>query len=127
GPYHLRMWRGISLANKCLLLFGAAVVLIIVAALTVPWMRMNAIVEEDQREISRRLVEWWQRDNADVVRRAVGAARDEVEVVSGDGTLRIVPLPLVEMSDGAAAGDEGEAREGRGGGAEGFAARAAAA
>jgi len=42
------MWRGISLANKCLLLFGAAVILIIVAALSVPWLRMNSIVDEGQ-------------------------------------------------------------------------------
>ncbi len=54
------MWRGISLANKCLLLFGAAVVLIIVAALFVSWLRMSAIVDESQRELSRELVESWE-------------------------------------------------------------------
>jgi signal transduction histidine kinase len=55
------MWRGISLANKCLLLFGLAVVLIILAALTVPWLRMNAIVDEAQRDLSRQLVTVWER------------------------------------------------------------------
>ncbi|HVU63712.1 MAG TPA: HAMP domain-containing sensor histidine kinase [Phycisphaerales bacterium] len=55
------MWRGISLANKCLLLFGGAVVLIIVAALAVPWLRMNAIVDEAQKELSRQLVDVWER------------------------------------------------------------------
>lgn len=54
------MWRGISLANKCLLLFGAAVVLIIVAALSVSWLRMSAIVDESQRELSRELVAAWE-------------------------------------------------------------------
>ena len=53
------MWRGISLANKCLLLFGAAVVLIILAALGVAWLRVSAIVEEGQRDISRQLVQGW--------------------------------------------------------------------
>lgn len=58
------MWRGISLANKCLLLFGAAVVLIIVAALLVPWLRMNTLVDEGEYETSRQLViEWQNRDS----------------------------------------------------------------
>jgi signal transduction histidine kinase len=54
------MWRGISLANKCLLLFGTAVILIIVAALSVPWVRMNSIVDEAQFDTSRQLVTEWQ-------------------------------------------------------------------
>ncbi len=53
------MWRRLSLANKCLLLFGAAVILIIVAALSVPWLRMNSIVDEGQYEASRQLVFEW--------------------------------------------------------------------
>src|SRR5207248_6561287 len=36
----------ISLAAKCQLLFGAAVVLIIVAALLVPWQRMEQLMEK---------------------------------------------------------------------------------
>lgn len=125
------MWRGISLADKCLLLFGAAVVLIIVAALTVPWLRMNSIVEEDQRDLSRRLVEWWQRDNADLVRAsvapgggAIGGATATVRaggddraeggdagggVTSGEGTLRVVPLPLAQGDSTEAAPDAAEA------------------
>ncbi|MGE4195776.1 MAG: ATP-binding protein [Phycisphaerales bacterium] len=54
------MWRGISLANKCLLLFGAAVARIIVAALSVPWLRMNTLVDEGEYETSRQLVNEWQ-------------------------------------------------------------------
>ncbi|MBX3407935.1 MAG: HAMP domain-containing histidine kinase [Phycisphaeraceae bacterium] len=60
------MWRGISLANKCLLLFGAAVVLIIVAALSVSWLRMSAIVDESQRELSRELVSAWETSAAEL-------------------------------------------------------------
>lgn len=54
------MWRGISLANKCLLLFGGAIVLIVLAALSVPWFRMNSLVDEGQLEISRQLVNVWE-------------------------------------------------------------------
>ena len=55
------MWRDISLANKCLLLFGAAIVLIVFAALLAPWLRMNALVGEAQNELSRQLVAAWER------------------------------------------------------------------
>jgi signal transduction histidine kinase len=54
------MWRGISLANKCLLLFGGAIVLIVLAALSVPWLRMDSLVDEGQLEISRQLVVVWE-------------------------------------------------------------------
>ncbi|MBX3364483.1 MAG: HAMP domain-containing histidine kinase [Phycisphaeraceae bacterium] len=56
--------RDISLANKCLLLFGGAVVLIVLAAFTAPWLRMNALVAERQEELARRLVDVWQRQDA---------------------------------------------------------------
>jgi signal transduction histidine kinase len=59
------MWRGISLANKCLLLFGGAVVLIVLMALSVPWFRMNALVDEGQLELSRQLVDTWVRLDAE--------------------------------------------------------------
>lgn len=55
------MWRGISLANKCLLLFGGAVVLIVLLALSVPWLRMNALVDEGQLALSRQMVDVWVR------------------------------------------------------------------
>lgn len=55
------MWRGISLANKCLLLFGGAIVLIVLAALSVPWLRMNTLVDEGQLALSRQLVDTWVR------------------------------------------------------------------
>lgn len=55
------MWRGISLANKCLLLFGAAVVLIIVAALAVPWLRMQGITIEANRQLARHVVLAWEK------------------------------------------------------------------
>ncbi len=54
------MWRGISLANKCLLLFGGAVVLIVFVALSVPWLRMNSLVDSGQHEVSRQLANVWE-------------------------------------------------------------------
>lgn len=44
------MARSISLANKCQLLFGGAVVLIVTAALIAPWVRVGTII--DQSELS---------------------------------------------------------------------------
>jgi two-component system, NarL family, sensor histidine kinase BarA len=54
------MWRGISLANKCLLLFGGAIVLIVLMALSVPWIRMYSLVDDGQLEVSRQLVSAWE-------------------------------------------------------------------
>lgn len=85
------MWRGISLANKCLLLFGAAVVIIILAALLVPLVRMNAIVDEAQKDLSKQLVEVWERG----VRDMAGAGpflRPGVEETIGDAEVRLMNI-----------------------------------
>ena len=49
----------ISLANKCQLLFGAAVVLILAAALTIGFARMQTLVTEGQQETARKLADAW--------------------------------------------------------------------
>ncbi len=49
----------ISLANKCQLLFGAAVVLILTAALSVGFIRMQTLVREGQYEAARQLANAW--------------------------------------------------------------------
>ncbi len=49
----------LSLANKCQLLFGAAVLLILAAALSVPWHRMQTLVTEGQEETARKLADAW--------------------------------------------------------------------
>ncbi len=54
------MWRGISLANKCLLLFGSAVVAVVLVALLLPWFRMAALVDAGQLEVSRAMVSSWE-------------------------------------------------------------------
>jgi len=53
---------GISLANKSLLLFGFAVVVILSVALAVPWARMQGLVEDWQRESMRQLYQAWLSD-----------------------------------------------------------------
>ncbi len=50
---------GLSLANKCQLLFGLAVVLILTAALSVPWIRMQRMVDEGQFEVASQLADGW--------------------------------------------------------------------
>lgn len=52
----------VSLANKCLLLFGAAVVLILSAALSVVWLRMQVLVREGLDETARILANAWLSD-----------------------------------------------------------------
>lgn len=52
----------ISLADKCLLLFGGAVVLIVAFALFLPGIRMNKLVDEGQHEVSRQLMDAWVAD-----------------------------------------------------------------
>ncbi|MBX9735732.1 MAG: hypothetical protein K2X32_02305, partial [Phycisphaerales bacterium] len=50
----------LSLATKCLLLFGAAAVLIISSALAVPWFKMNSMVDETELEVSRQVLTTWE-------------------------------------------------------------------
>ena len=52
----------VSLANKCQILFGAAVMLILTAALSVVWIRMNALVRQEQHENARNLANAWLSD-----------------------------------------------------------------
>ncbi len=52
----------ISLANKCQLLFGTAVVLILSVALTVGGLRMQTLVDEGQQVIARELSNAWLAD-----------------------------------------------------------------
>ncbi len=54
----------VSLADKCLILFGSAIVLIVLVALTVPWFRMGALVDAGQLELSRNLAIVWSQAQA---------------------------------------------------------------
>ncbi|MCC6427113.1 MAG: HAMP domain-containing protein [Phycisphaerales bacterium] len=50
-----------SLATKSLLVFGTAIALSLLAASLAPLVRMNAIVDEGQQELSRRMIAVWDR------------------------------------------------------------------
>ena len=49
----------VSLVNKCLAIFGAAIVLIIAGTLSVPWQRSSALVQDYQLEVARQLADLW--------------------------------------------------------------------
>lgn len=56
----LREWfHNLSLANKCLLLFGGAATLIILIALSLPWLRMNTLVDSAQHDTTREVIGAW--------------------------------------------------------------------
>ncbi|MHC4784594.1 MAG: HAMP domain-containing protein, partial [Planctomycetota bacterium] len=61
-PSRLPVVAGISLANKCQLLFGFAVLAILAVALSVPWVRTGLLVEEGQFEAARQLADAWLAD-----------------------------------------------------------------
>lgn len=58
------MVREISLANKCQLLFGAAILLIIAAALTLPWLLVRSIVDRNSLDTARQVALLWPRVEA---------------------------------------------------------------
>ena len=51
------MATGLSLANKCQLLFGVAVVVLLGGVLAVPWFQAAALVDDTQLEIVRQLAD----------------------------------------------------------------------
>src|SRR5687768_3595454 len=53
----------ISLAAKCQLLFGAAVLLIIAAALWVPWQRMEQLTDQMNERTAKTLADWAEDDH----------------------------------------------------------------
>jgi len=53
------MGRGLSLADKCLLLFGAAIVALLTAALATPWIRLRYVIDESLLDTSRQIARLW--------------------------------------------------------------------
>jgi len=75
---------GISLANKCQLLFGFAVVVILAAALSVPWFRTRLLVHDYQVEVARQIADAWLADRIELGRLgAPGVAGHEFGELSG--------------------------------------------
>ena len=103
------MLAGISLANKCQLLFGCAVVLILAAALSVPWVRTRLMVEDFQIELARQVADAWMADRiqlgtltpAGIFPGAldVDALESETEHdANGDGQAEVGRIPALRMS-----------------------------
>ena len=60
----IKDWFGeLSLATKCLLLFGGASALIITIALSLPLLRMNGLVGAGELELARTVYATWIQDN----------------------------------------------------------------
>ena len=72
----------ISLANKCQIMFGLAVVVILTAALAVPWLRMQKLVDEAQQQIAARLADAW-----------------VLQLFEVAGTIRLPDEPQIESSE----------------------------
>ncbi len=49
----------LSLANKCIVIFGAVIVIILTVALSVPWIRTSRMVQNYQLEGARQLADAW--------------------------------------------------------------------
>jgi signal transduction histidine kinase len=67
------MRRGLSLANKCLLIFGPAIFLVVSAALAAGWIRMTGLIDLQQAEVSRQALSIW--ENSAPTESLVGPAR----------------------------------------------------
>ena len=95
------MVSGISLANKCQLLFGFAIVVILAAALSVPWVRTSSLVELSQLEAARQLSDAWLRDRIQLGTldqpATMPAASDDLMDAPDDGPL--LRMTLVKAGD----------------------------
>ncbi len=85
----------ISLATKCQLLFGAAVILILSAALGVVWHRMQLLVDEGQQEIARQLASAWVDDKIQLGAFLQPVERIEPPTELGEG----MTLSLIDKED----------------------------
>lgn len=84
----------ISLANKCQLLFGAAVVFILIAALAVVWGRLQVLVEEGQEETARKLANAWLAGHVEL-----GLTLQSVEELTSDSEFRGDSLAILARDE----------------------------
>src|SRR5688500_7122520 len=97
------MVSGISLANKCQLLFGFAIVVILGGALSVPWFRTSSLVHETQLEVARQLADAWLDNGVRMssIENAPSVAGDLKDLVAqkGDEHVRRITLVNIEQVD----------------------------
>jgi signal transduction histidine kinase len=65
----------LPLASKCLLLFGGAVVLSVLLALSVPWLRMTHLIDAGQQDVARQMALTWELLGDQTPRDPLGFAR----------------------------------------------------
>jgi len=80
------MVSGISLANKCQLLFGVAVLVIVASALSVPWIWTQALVRDSQADVARQLSELWLNGEVTLERLHYGGQPRELSSLLDDET-----------------------------------------
>ena len=96
----------ISLANKCQLLFGAAVLLILGAALSVGWLRMRTLVREGQESAARKMAEAWMEGRVELTPLTHPEAKETT--ATAPAVLSSLRMTLIDAADfdAAAAQDE---------------------
>lgn len=78
------MFRRLSLAQKCLLLYGLALGVVLVGVLAVAWLRFNDALDDGEFEVSRQMVRVWES-----AARRVGPGE-----ASGGPGVRVAGLPV---------------------------------
>ena len=99
---------GISLANKCQLLFGFAVVMILAAALSVPWIGTRLLVRDYQIEVARQIADAWLADRIKLgtLEPAGALPQDLDEMVGAAGAGPMLRMTLVWVDEIDPAADE---------------------
>ncbi|MEO1278930.1 MAG: ATP-binding protein [Planctomycetota bacterium] len=93
--------RRLALADKALVLFGAALVLIVTAALFVAWLRMSALVSIGELQVSRQMVDAWRSAEPGLPEPSQATERGGVQAIWYDlGSARRVgrETPFVERA-----------------------------
>ncbi|MFW6058990.1 MAG: ATP-binding protein [Phycisphaeraceae bacterium] len=91
----------LSLANKCQLLFGAAVIIILSAALSVVWLRMQTLVEQSPRQQAENLAQLWLTNQIDLGG-TLQPTDDAVDPLAADEQLHLTLIDRAEFEQVAA-------------------------
>jgi two-component system sensor histidine kinase BarA len=98
------MVAGISLANKCQLLFGFAVIVILTCALAVPWSGARVLVRDYDIEVARQIADAWLSDriqlgNLDAPGSSFLPAADGALILDEGPLLQLTFLRLDDIDD----------------------------
>ena len=89
------MVAGISLANKCQLLFGFAVIVILTCALAVPWSGARVLVRDYDIEVARQIADAWLSDR---IQLGNLEAPDASFLPAVDGAIVLDEGPLLQLT-----------------------------